>query len=280
MNKVLVIGPTYKSEVIQTKERLQNNNHFDCNYRNSLSGGSFSIACNLATFEVNTFFITRLALDEDGNRMLNTLDKKNIVTAFDSRSLSKTPNKTYLFADEDLKIFDDIPYNCYPSLEDNIPSEFLLNTDYILLNVQNNNFVSMLINRYQVSSKLICCNCIVSDDLLQYIEGIILDQEYLDSIVDNRNIDRFTAGLLANGLKYLLVVDKGKGVYIYSRNGNDYLGRDNCGQYYIGCYESFVAMFVASLSNNESFSTALNRAIQIENDFSYAKEFILNDEMF
>ena len=32
--------------------------------------------------------------------------------------------------------------------------------------------------------------------------------------------------------------------------------------------------------NNESFTTAINRAIQITNEFSYSKEFVLSDEMF
>ena len=280
MNKVLVIGPTYKSEVIKIKDRLNSNSHFDCQYYNSLTGGSYSIACNLATFEVNTYFITRIALDEDGNRMLNYLETKNVISSINNRMSLKTANRTYLFSNEDVKIFDDISYNCYPSLEDNIPSEFLMNTDYILLNIQNNNFVNMLINRYRVRSKLVCCNCIVSNELLPYIEGIILDQQYLSTVVDSRNIDLFTSELLSKGIKFLLVIDKGKGVYIYTKNGNDYIGQQFSGNYYIGCYECFVAMFIASLANNESFTTAINRAIQITNELSYSKEFVLSDEMF
>ena len=86
MNKVLVIGPTYKSEVIKIKDRLNSNSHFDCQYYNSLTGGSYSIACNLATFEVNTYFITRIALDEDGNRMLNYLETKNVISSINTVS--------------------------------------------------------------------------------------------------------------------------------------------------------------------------------------------------
>lgn len=126
----------------------------------------------------------------------------------------------------------------------------------------------------------ICDNNIPSDEILENVEGVILDEEHVKNYVDERDFASFADKLLYKGINYLLVTDKGKGVYIYTRNGNDYLAKDKSGPYYLGCHEVFVSMFLASLSNGLPFSQALNNGLNLTNDFSYTKAIKLEKEFF
>ncbi len=279
MNKVLVIGPSYKSEIIITSEKLCQQRVFNSAFYDDLAGGQYSIAYNLAILEVNTFFITRFAYDKSGNEMLANLDKQNVTVSFTGIGLSSTPQKTYLFNQQDGKIFDNITYNCYPSVEDNIPSEFFLNTDYALINIVNSNYLQNIMQHYP-HVRYICDNNIPADNLLERIEAIILDIDYICNYVDEKNFADFAGQLLYKGINYLLITNKGKGVYIYTRSGNDYIQKENSGRYYIGCHEVFVSMFLASLSNDMPFSQAVNYALNLANDFSYNKAFKLEKDFF
>lgn len=279
MNKVLVIGPTYKTQVITTEQKLQESDIFNCSYTNDIGGGQFLVAHNLAVMETDTYFITRLAYDEAGNRLLKDLDENNVVVNFTSNQLSSTAQKTYLFSKEGLKIFDDIPYNSYPSLEDRVPAEFFMNVDYALVNIINSNYFHYILKNYP-KMHYICDNNIPSDEILENVEGVILDEEHVKNYVDERDFASFADKLLYKGINYLLVTDKGKGVYIYTRNGNDYLAKDKSGPYYLGCHEVFVSMFLASLSNGLPFSQALNNGLNLTNDFSYTKAIKLEKEFF
>lgn len=279
MNKVLVIGPTYKTEVIITKEKLGSSDVFDCEYVSDIAGGQYLIAHNLAIMEIDAFFITRLAYDESGNKLLGELDKNNVMVNFSSSRLEKTPQKTYLFNGDNLKIFDDISYNCYPSLEDKVPGEFFMNVDYVLTNIINSNYFHYILKNYP-KTRYICDNNIPSDEILENVEGIILDQEHVKNYVQESDLSTIADKLLYKGVNYLLVTDKGKGVYIYTRSGNDYLKKDKWGPYYLGCHEVFVSMFLASLSNGETFSRSLKNSLNLANDFSYTKAIKLEKELF
>lgn len=279
MNKVLVIGPTYRSEIIVAKGKLNQNNTFTSDFYNDLCGGQYIIANNLAVMDVSTYFITRLAYDEWGNKLLNNLDKNNVVVNFTCGSLTETPQKTYLFSQEGIKTFDNIPYNCYPSIEDSIPSEFFVNTDYAVINVINSNYLKHIIKNYP-NVRYICDNNIPSDEFLELLDGIILDIDYIRNYVDEKDFSDFAKSLLHKGVNYLLITDGGKGIYIYSAKGNDYLSKDDVGSYTIGCHETFVSMFVASRANGLPFSQAINYGLNLANDFSFSKAIKLEKDFF
>ncbi len=276
MNEVLVIGNTYQSEIISIKESLSANKSFNSHIYDFLTGGDYTVAYNLAVLGVNTYFITRLGFDQQANSLFQKFDDVNGMLYSNNRLLSYTPKKVYIVDDKNVTTsFGDIPFDCNPDITDGLPSEYFTNRDYAIVNIINSNYLAAILHYYP-EIRYICNNNIPSDDLLDKIEGIILDVDYVNQII-YREVDYVDLAkeLISKGVKYVIITNKGKGVHVYVEGQNNYIDKENAGDMTIGTHEAFVSMFVACLSNGMNFSESLTYGLNLSNDMSFEESIDL-----
>lgn len=270
MNQVLVIGTTYSSEVITTSEKLSADNSFNSTIANYKTGGDYTVAYNLTVLGVDTYFITRLGFDEMANSLMLKFDMANGMLYSNNRFLSNTPRKVYLIdGNNTYTTFDNIPYDAHPSITDGLPSEYFINKDYAIVNILNSNFLAAILHYYP-DIHYISNNNIPADDLLSQIDGIILDVDYANKVISKEtDYDLLANQLFEKGVKWLLITNKGAGVYVFTKDNSAYLSSSKCGNKPLGSHEAFVSMLVASLANNCEFSEALANAIRVSSEMTF-----------
>ncbi len=270
MNEVLVIGTTYISEVISINEQLSVDNSFNSRITNYTTGGDYTVAYNLAVLGVSTYFMTRLGFDEAANSLMIKFDKANGMLYTNNRRLSDTPKKVYLVDGKNrYTTFDNIPYDAHPSITDGLPSEYFMNKDYAIVNIINSNFLAAILHYYP-NIRYISNNNIPADDLLSQIDGIILDVDYANKVISKEtDYDVLASQLFSKGLKWLLITNKGAGVYVFTKKTSDYISAKESGNKPLGTHEAFVSMLTACLANGYEFSEALSNAINLSSDISF-----------
>ena len=280
MNKVLVIGPTYTTGVVATRKKFTANEYFSSNISSFATGGSITIANNLSVLGTDTFFITRLAFDQVALNMYSMFDSSNGMLFSNSNALTTTPHKIYVYGkNNEFMVFDDIGYEAYPSIEDGCPREYFENVDYGIINVFNSNYLDYLINNYP-HIKWVCENSIPSDSFLPFIEGIVLSSEYAAKSFTFDKLKTIARRMLSKGLRFVIVENNGKGVYVYTNDKEEYISKENAGNMVLGCYEAFLSMFIACLSNDMSFEDAIDHGLNLANGMSYENEISLKNEFF
>lgn len=270
MNEVLVIGITHLTETIWINQQLSIGNSFNSRIMNHTTGGEYTIAYDLAKLGVSTYFITRLSFDEAANSLMAKLDQVNGMLYSNHRQLSFTPKKVYLIDHQNhYTSFDNIPYDAHPSLTDGLPSEYFKNKDYAIINIINSNFLAAILHYYP-NIHYISNNNIPADDLLAKMDGIILEVDYANQVISKESdFDLLANQLIEKGLKWLIITNKGKGAYVFTKKNHQYLAAKQSDQHYLGTHEAFVSMFVACLANDYEFSEALSHAISISSDISF-----------
>ena len=279
MNKVLVIGLTHKSEVISINESLISGEDFLCKHNTYLTGGQYTIANNLAFLGVDTFFTTRFGYDIDANSMMQKLDNLNVIIHSKHFEFKQTPIKTHLFDKENETNLNYVPYNSYPDFNDGLPQEFFIGTDIVIVNVLNYHYLKAITSLYP-DPLYICDNYIPSELLLNKIEGLILEADYLRKTIKEKDFEDFAKNLIDKGLNWILITDKGKKVSIFTKDGFDYIEKEQCGVKYLGTHEVFVSMFVACLVNGKTFSEAVSSALNISNDLSFVDDLQLSEKLY
>lgn len=279
MNKVLVIGSTHKSEVISINESLVSGEDFLCQYNTYLTGGQYTVAYNLAFLGVETFFITRFGYDIDASAMMLKLDNLNVVIHSRNLDFKQTPIKTYIFDKDNTTTLNNIPYNSYPDIHDGLPQEFFIKTDAVIVNALNYHYLNTIINLHP-DLVYICDNYIPSDLLLDKIEGLILEADYLRKTIKEKDFNDFAHSIVDKGVNWILITDKGKKVNVFTKDGFDCIEKEQCGVKYLGTHEVFVSMFVANLVNGKLFSEAIVSALNISNEFSYVDDLQLSEELY
>lgn len=276
MNEVLVIGTTYLSEVISINDQLSAGNSFNSRIQDYITGGDYTVAYNLATLGVSTYFITRLGFDEAANSLMSKFDKANGMLYTNNRRLSDTPKKIYLVDSKNqYTCFDNIPYDAHPSITDGLPSEYFMNKDFAIVNIINSNFLAAILHYYP-NIRYISNNNIPSDDLLPQIDGIILDVDYANQVISKEtDYDLLANQLFDKGLSWLLITNKGAGVYVFTRKSHQYIESKTAGNKPLGTHEAFVSMLTACLANGYEFSEALTHAINISSDLSFEDDIEL-----
>ena len=96
MNRVIVIGNSYRTEVIRLKDSLSANRALSAGVNDCRSGGAYSIAYNLAVLDTDTYLLTRLSYDSTSAEMILNLDKLNGMVYANNSVLPKTPSRIYL----------------------------------------------------------------------------------------------------------------------------------------------------------------------------------------
>ncbi|MGI6607686.1 MAG: hypothetical protein ACOX1F_01720 [Erysipelotrichaceae bacterium] len=279
MSKVLVIGLTHKTEVISIAENLISGEDFLCRYNSYLTGGQYTVAYNLAFLGVNTFFITRFGFDIDANAMMVKLDNLQGMIHSQQLNFKETPIKTYLFDRNKVTTLSNIPYNSYPDIEDGLPQEFFIKTDLVIVNILNYHYLNTIVSLYP-DLRYICDNYIPSDLLLDKMEGLILEADYLRKTIKEKDFNDFASQLIDKGLKWILITDKGKKVSIFTKDGFDCIEKEQCGIKYLGTHEVFVSMFAASLVDGKTFSESVISALNISNDLSYVDDLELSKNLY
>lgn len=279
MNKVLVIGLTHKTDVISINENLQNGEDFLCQHNSYLTGGQYTIAYNLAFLGVNTYFITRFGFDIDANAMMVKLDSLNVVVHSQQLYFKKTPLKTYLFDKRKTTTLNYLPYNSYPDIEDGLPQEFFAGSDIVIVNVINYHYLKAITGLHP-DARYICDNYIPSDLMLDKIEGLILEADYLRKTIKDKDFNEFAMQLIDKGLQWILITDKGQKVSIFTENGFDSIVKEQYGEKYLGTHEVFVSMFAACLVNGRTFSESIISALNIANDLSYVDNLELSEDLY
>ena len=280
MNKVLVIGPSYSTDIVKIKESFDENKYFSSNISSFAIGGSGTIANNLVVLGTDTFFITRLAFDLIASSMYSIFDSTNGMLFSKPGLLTSTPHKIYVYdKQQQFMVFDDVGFEAYPAIEDGCPKDFFENIDYGIINVFNTNYLNYLVHNYP-HIKWVCENSIPADSFLPYIEGIVLSNEYVSKSFTIEKLKTVARKLLSNGLRFVVVENNGKGVYVYTKEKEEYISMEKAGSMTLGCYEAFLSMFIACLSNEMSFDDAINHGLNLSNGMSYENEISLRKEFF
>lgn len=279
MNKVLVIGVTNTTETISIEKRLISGEDFLCQHNSYLTGGQYTIAYNLAFLGINTFFITRFGFDVKANMMMNKLDNVQAMTYSQHLEFKKTPVITYLSDRSKVTTFTNLPYNSYPAIDDGLPQEFFLKTDIAIVNVLNYHYLNTITSLYP-HIRYICDNYIPSDLLLDRIDGLILEADFLRKNIKERDFNDFANQLIDKGLNWILITNNGLSVSIYTKNGFDSIVKEKTGEKFLGTHEVFVSMFVASLIDGRTFSESIISALNISNDLSYVDNIELSEDLF
>ncbi len=279
MSKVLVIGVTHKTEVISIDKTLVSGEDFLCHHDYHLTGGQYTVAYNLAFLGIETFFITRFGFDIDANAMMVKMDNVQAMIHSQHLDFKKTPIRTYLFDRNNVTTLNNIPYNSYPEIEDGLPQEFFIGTEIVIVNVLNYHYLNTVISLYP-DLRYICDNYIPGDLLIDKMEGLILEADFLRKTIRDRDFGDFAEQLISKGLNWILITDKGKQVSIYTKNGFDSIAKEHCGVKYLGTHEVFVSMFVACLIDGRTFSESIISALNIANDLSYVDDLELSENLY
>ncbi len=280
MNRVLVIGPSYQTEIIYVRGLLENNQTFNGAIETHLTGGSYTLAYNLAVLGVDTYLMTRMGFDNEANQMIMQYDKLNGVLFSNSRKVVKTPKKVLLVDKQNnLTSIDNILYDTHPSIEDGLPTAVFQRGDYGLINIINSNYLYNVLAAYPEMT-WISDNNVPADEVLDKMYGITLDSEYLKQLVSEDNFGGFAYSLLDKGVSWVMVTKRGQSVDLYARQGKQHYEKNSSGDYFIGCHEVFVSMLTACLANGYDLNEAINHGINLANEMTYQKDVSLKPEFF
>ena len=280
MNRVIVIGNSYRTEIIRLRDSLSANKALSAGINDNRYGGAYSVAHNLAVLDTDTYLITRLSYDSTSVEMIVNLDKLNGMVYANNSVLTKTPSKVYLIDKYNKMItLDDFSFNVYPGVEDGFPVLSFEEDDYGLIRYVNNNYFLKAVASYP-NLKWVCYNSIPETKVLNLVEGIIFDYDYLIKTVNERDVPNTCSELIKHGLKWILIVDGGQRVDHYDYAGYHSYQREQQGEHTIGCFEAFLAMLTACLSNGYDLISAIDHGLNLANDFSYEDSIVLKKEFF
>ncbi|MBQ6655290.1 MAG: hypothetical protein IJM79_07200 [Erysipelotrichaceae bacterium] len=280
MNRVIVIGNSYRTEIIRLKDSLSANKALSAGISDNHYGGAYSIAYNLAVLDTDSYLITRLSYDATSVEMIVNLDKLNGMVYANNSVLPKTPSKVYLVDKYNKTIaLDDFSFNVYPGVEDGFPVLSFEEDDYGLIRYVNTNYFLKAVASYP-NLRWICYNSIPESKVLNLVEGIVFDYDYLIKTVNERDVPATCSELIKHGLKWILIVEDGQFVSHYDYAGFHQYRREEQGEYPVGCFEAFLAMLTACLSNGYDLISAVNHGLNLANDFSYQESVVLKKEFF
>lgn len=280
MNRVIVIGNSYRSEVAYLKDLLSAGSQLNGLILSANYGGSYSLATNLNVLQADTYLITRFASDWVANEMLGRFDRQGGAAFFGNSSLAKTPAVFYLVdKDGQTTLINDVPYDSYPDLADGFPAIVTDPDDYGLINIPNTNYLLKAVASYP-NLNWIAYNCLPEDKLLPLLAGVVMDYDYLAKLLDESQFRILASELLAKGLKWLIIFNRGKEARLFAPAGGGTYRKKESGPYFIGCYEAFVSMLTACLANGYDLDSAINHGLNLANDLSYQKNIVLHEELF
>lgn len=280
MNRILVVGPTYTTEVIKINNALESSTFLPASIKHTFSGGSYAIASNLTVLDVDTHLITRMGNDEIANLMYIELDKRNGFIYSNNSVLFETPKKVYLIdKDGNQHVMDNVTYDAYPALTDNFPAAHFEDSDYGIANVINTQYLKELVNHYP-NIHWVSENNIPAEEMLKYFDGVVIEKIYFDSLVRREEKYDYINYLLRKGLKWLIIIDEAKEANLFTMTSSNRFHRDNQGKELVGSAEIFTSMLVACLTNDYSLNESIDHAINLTNDMSYQKDIFISKELF
>ena len=280
MNRVIVIGNSYRTEVIHLKDSLSANKALSAGIDDNRFGGAYSIAHNLAVLDTDVYLLTRLSYDSTSAEMILNLDKLNGMVYANNSALAKTPSKVYLIDKFNKSIaLDDFNFSVYPGVEDGFPILSFEEDDYGLIKYINTNYFLKAVANYP-NVKWVCYNSIPETRVLNLVEGVVFEYDYLIRTISERDVSSLCTDLIKQGLKWILIVEDGQFVSHYDYAGFHQYKKEEQGPHVIGCFEAFLAMFMACLSNNYDLVSAINHGLNLANDLSYQESIVLKKEFF
>lgn len=149
----------------------------------------------------------------------------------------------------------------------------------MIVNVINYHYLKAITGLHP-DARYICDNYIPSDLMLDKIEGLILEADYLRKTIKDKDFNEFAMQLIDKGLQWILITDKGQKVSIFTENGFDSIVKEQYGEKYLGTHEVFVSMFAACLVNGRTFSESIISALNIANDLSYVDNLELSEDLY
>ncbi len=280
MNRVIVIGNSYRTEIIRLKDSLSDNKSLSAGIIDNRCGGAYSIAHNLAVMDVDTYLLTRLSYDSTSAEMILNLDKLNGMVYANNSVLTKTPSKIYLIDKYNKTIsLDDFSFSVHPGVEDGFPVLSFEEDDYGLIKYINTNYFLKAVANYP-NLKWICYNSLPESKVLNLVEGVVFEYGQLIRTISERDIPTTCNELIRQGLKWILIVEDGQFISHYDYAGFHQYRKEQCGEYVIGCFEAFLSMLMACLSNGYDLTSAINHGLNLANDLSYQESIILRKEFF
>ncbi|MBO4217995.1 MAG: hypothetical protein IKX74_00360 [Erysipelotrichaceae bacterium] len=280
MNRVIVIGNSYRTEVIRLKDSLSANRALSAGVNDCRSGGAYSIAYNLAVLDTDTYLLTRLSYDSTSAEMILNLDKLNGMVYANNSVLPKTPSRIYLIDKYNKAIsLDDFTFSVYPGVEDGFPILSFEDDDYGLIKYVNTNYFLKAVATYP-NVKWVCYNSLPENKVLNLVEGVVFDYDYLIRTVNERDIPNTCSELIKHGLKWILIVEEGQFISHYDYAGFHQYRKDEQGEHVVGCFEAFLSMLMACLANGYDLVSAINHGLNLANDLSYQESVVLKKEFF
>lgn len=275
MNRVIIIGPTNVNTVIYAKEKYKEESCINSEIESRGFGGSFLIAYDAACLGCDTYFVSRLSYDDVADKMIYELEKVNCAYYSAHKTLAHTPTRIIIVNEnKKLTFYDDLTYDVYPASEDTLPAIVTDTGDYGIVNLINSTYLNNILNTYP-KVKWIANNFVPSNQFLPYIEGIILDYDQLKYINLDKDFELNAMNLIDRGIKWIIVAKHGIAATLYTIDGKQHYEKDSEGDYFIGCYEVFVSMLSACLSNSMNMDESIDHALNLANDFSNIKDVSL-----
>lgn len=277
---MLVIGPTYQSLSIKTKDYLIAGEKYQATIKNQLVDGCSSIVLSLLTLDIETFFLTRLSYDNSGNAIMQKIKQQNGFVYSNGPIINSTATKVYVNdVERNITSFSSLIYDNYPQLKDGLPYEFFDRQQYGIMDVVNYQYLEEALNRNR-NIKWFAYNFIPDDRFLTRFEGIFLTKEKADSIANAAFFASLSNKLFSAGLKWIVVFDGPTLCEVFTPKEIKSFVKERSGNYPIGCFETFIAMTTACYINNYDFYTCIDRGLNIANELSYIQEVYLKKEMF
>ena len=279
MNRVLVIGPSFASEIISIRQPLQADTSYSARISRFNCGGSFLLAYDCAMLETDTCLFTRMAFDDIANQMMIDFEKTGGFLYSDNRLLKTTPLRT-LLKDENgsLTVFDSLSYDAHPALEDGMPAFGLEAGDYVVANIINSAFLRRVLERCRPAG-FIAEGFIPEEGLLKHFEGVLLEADWFEQLGRGERIREICQDLISRGLRWVSVDRRGQEIWLFSADGLQVLRKDDAGSYYEGAHEVYSAMLVSCLANGYSLKDAAAHGLNIANAITYETDMSLTEDM-
>jgi len=280
MSKVLVVGPTSTTTVINNRNTIDAGKSYRSSISKFLTGSMYTIAYDLAVLDTDTTFYSRLAYDSDGNALNFELEKTGCTIFSNNRLLPDTPQNIFIYDKRNIVTsFNNIGYEAYPSISDGYAPIDFRDGDYAIVDIKDSMYFQRLIEHYP-TLRFIGYNTAISDALIKYVEGVIYDYQTITSIATKSNFPSYARSLLDKGVKWMVITNNGQEAYYYQGLQQAMLMADDFGNYPLGTNEAFASMLTACLADGMNLKEAVEHGLKLASDFSKIPSIRLEKSLF